>query len=224
MSEARNDSQFSKRHVRGSSSPHESSSSSKSRQSATLIDFHQEPGDLEGPEALNYIFRLHRSELLRFSRTRIGNSDDAEDLVQEAFISAGRAYSDKPIEELRPLLFTILRNLTRDYLKSGYTRNWRDSADIGELGDRLACCQTMTPEQQVQDAQLLSMAETAIAGLKSRERQALQLHRLEGLTHEAIATRLSVSPRTVRSDIAAALAAIAKVLSHSGGWRPDAAE
>lgn len=182
------------------------------------------PMPLAGPEALNYIFRLHRSELLRFSRTRIGNSDDAEDLVQEAFISAGRAYSDKPIEELRPLLFTILRNLTRDYLKSGYTRSWRDSADIGELGDRLACCRTMTPEQQVQDAQLLAMAETAIAGLKSRERQALQLHRLEGLTHEAIAIRLSVSPRTVRSDIAAALAAVAKVLSRSGGWRPDTAE
>ena len=224
MSEARNDSQFSKPHLRGASNSHESGSRSKPRKSPSLIDFHHEPGHLVGAEALNYIFRLHRSELLRFSRTRIGNSDDAEDLVQEAFISAGRAYSDKPIQELRPLLFTILRNLTRDYLKSGYTRSWRDSADIGGLGDRLACCQTMTPEQQVQDAQLLAIAETAIAGLKSRERQALLLHRLEGLTHEAIAIRLSVSPRTVRSDIAAALAAIAKVLSRSGGWRPDTAE
>lgn len=144
--------------------------------------------------------------------------------MQEAFISAGRAYDNKPIEELRPLLFTILRNLTRDYLKSGYARSWRDSSDTGALGDRLACCQTMTPEQQVQDAQLLAIAETAIAGLKPRERQALQLHRLEGLTHNAIARRLGVSPRTVRNDIAEALAAVAKALSRSGAPRPDRPE
>jgi len=165
---------------------------------------------------LTHLYHLHHPELLRFSRSRIGNAEDAEDLVQEAFISASRAYSDKPIEELRPLLFTILRNLTRDYLKSGYARSRRMDAEISEMGDRLACHRTVTPEQQVMDAQLLAIAQTAIDALKPRQREALMLHRLEGLTHDQVAKRLAVSPRTVRSDIAEALAAIAKSLSQAG--------
>ena len=173
---------------------------------------------------LTNLYHLHHPELLRFSRSRIGNAEDAEDLVQEAFISASRAYSDKPVEELRPLLFTILRNLTRDYLKSGYGRSRHMTAEISEMGDRLACHRTVTPEQQVMDAQLLAIAQTAIDALKPRQREALQLHRLEGLTHDQVARRLAVSPRTVRSDIAEALAAIAKALSQAGAPRPDKAE
>ncbi|KCZ55855.1 RNA polymerase sigma factor [Hyphomonas chukchiensis] len=176
------------------------------------------------PTPLHHLYHLHHSELLRFSRSRIGNAEDAEDLVQEAFISAARAYSDKPVEELRPLLFTILRNLTRDYLKSGYARSRRIDAEITEIGDRLACHRTVSPEQKVMDAQLLAIAQAAIDALKPRQREALQLHRLEGLTHDQVARRLSVSPRTVRSDIAEALAAIAKALSRSGAPRPDKAE
>ncbi|MEH6809810.1 MAG: sigma-70 family RNA polymerase sigma factor [Hyphomonas oceanitis] len=174
--------------------------------------------------ALTHLYHLHHPELLRFSRSRIGNAEDAEDLVQEAFISASRAYSDKPVEELRPLLFTILRNLTRDYLKSGYGRSRHMTAEISEMGDRLACHRTATPEQQVMDAQLLAIAQAAIDTLKPRQREALELHRLEGLTHDQIARRLAVSPRTVRSDIAEALAAIAKSLSQAGAPRPDKAE
>ena len=174
--------------------------------------------------ALTHLYHLHHPELLRFSRSRIGNAEDAEDLVQEAFISASRAYSDKPVEELRPLLFTILRNLTRDYLKSGYGRSRHMTAEIGEMGDRLACHRTVTPEQQVMDAQLLAIAQAAIDTLKPRQREALKLHRLEGLTHDQVARRLAVSPRTVRSDIAEALAAIAKSLSQAGAPRPDKAE
>ena len=176
------------------------------------------------PASLHHLYLGHYSELLRFSRSRIGNAEDAEDLVQEAFISASRAYSDKPIEELRPLLFTILRNLTRDYLKSGYARSQRMYAEITEIGERLACHRTVSPEQKVMDAQLLAIAQAAIGALKPRQREALELHRLEGLTHDQIARRLAVSPRTVRNDIAEALAAIAKALSRSGAQRPDKAE
>ena len=168
------------------------------------------------PTHLTHFYQSHHPELLRFSRSRIGNAEDAEDLVQEAFISATRAYSDKPVEELRPLLFTILRNLTRDYLKSGYGRSRHMTAEISEMGDRLACHRTATPEQQVMDAQLLAIAQAAIDTLKPRQREALMLHRLEGLTHDQVARRLAVSPRTVRSDIAEALAAIAKSLSQAG--------
>ena len=175
---------------------------------------------LTGSAALDEIFRLQYDQLLRFSRIRIGNASDAEDLVQEAFLSVRRAYPDKAIGELRPLLFTTLRNLTLDYLRSGYAKRARKSDAFSDLGDVLACPHSPTPETQVMDAQLLAIAETAIAALGDRQREALRLSRFERLTHNEIARRLSVSPRTVRSDITDALTAISKSLASADRRRP----
>jgi len=179
---------------------------------------------LQGSAALNDIFRLQYDQFLRFSRIRIGNVPDAEDLVQDAFLSVRRAYPDKGIGELRPLLFTALRNLTLDYLKSGYAKQRRSSAEIGDLHDVLACSRSATPETQVIDAQLLAIAETAIAALGDRQREALRLSRFERLTHSEIARRRSVSPRTVRSDITDALTAISKSLARADQRRPSETE
>ena len=144
--------------------------------------------------------------------------------MQDAFLSVRRAYPDKGIGELRPLLFTALRNLTLDYLKSGYAKQRRSSAEIGDLHDVLACSRSATPETQVIDAQLLAIAETAIAALGDRQREALRLSRFERLTHSEIARRLSVSPRTVRSDITDALTAISKSLARADQRRPSETE
>ncbi|KDA00766.1 ECF subfamily RNA polymerase sigma factor [Hyphomonas oceanitis SCH89] len=170
---------------------------------------------LRGRAALDEIFRLQYDQLLRFCRIRLGNVPDAEDLVQEAFLSVRRAYPDKGVEELRPLLFTALRNLTLDYLKSGYAKRARSSDAFSDLGDVLACPRSPTPETQMIDIQSLAIVQDALARLEPRKRDALLLSRLERLTHKEIAVRLSVSPRTVRSDITEAIAVMAKSLASS---------
>tara|TARA_R110000850_G_scaffold183462_2_gene309051 strand:- start:6866 stop:7576 length:711 start_codon:yes stop_codon:yes gene_type:complete len=171
---------------------------------------------LVGDAALKVLFRESHSQMLRFCRIRISHAADAEDLVQDAFLSVRRAYPDKGIDELRPLLFTALRNLTLDYLKSGYARQRRSSAEIGDMGEFLACPRSVTPETQLRDTQLLAIVQAELAALDPRKREALLLSRLEHLTHKEIAERLSVSPRTVRSDITDAMAVIAKSLARAG--------
>jgi RNA polymerase sigma factor (sigma-70 family) len=177
---------------------------------------------LVGDAALKILFRESHSQLVRFCRIRINHAADAEDLVQDAFLSVRRAYPGKGIDELRPLLFTALRNLTLDYLKSGYARQRRSSAEIGEMGEFLACPRSVTPETQLKDAQLLAIVQADIAKLDPRKREALLLSRLGRLTHKEIAERLSVSPRTVRSDISEAMAVIAKSLERAGDTEREA--
>jgi RNA polymerase sigma factor (sigma-70 family) len=179
---------------------------------------------LRGSAALDEIFRLQYDQLIRFSRIRIGNASDAEDLVQDAFLSVRRAYPDKGIGELRPLLFTTLRNLTLDYLRSGYVKQRRSSAEISDLGESFACPSSLTPETQLRDAQLLAIVQASLAALDPRKREALLLSRLERFTHKEIAERLSISPRTVRSDITEAMAVIVKSLSRAVQRRPSGAE
>ena len=182
------------------------------------------PIPLRSPDPLNHIFRHQYDQLVRFCRARISNPSDAEDLVQDAFVSVRRAYADKPAEDLRALLFTTVRNLSVNYLKSGRIRHARQSEEIGALGDRLACQRTPTPEQMVMDRERLAIAEQTIAAMSPRKRDALRLHRYEGLTYDEIARRLSVSPTTVKTDIAEAIAEIAENLSGTAKRSPAKGE
>ena len=63
------------------------------------------------------------------------------------------------------------------------------------------------------DAQSLDRVEAALAAMPARRRDALRLHRFEGLSYKQIAARLQVSPGTVKTDIAMAVAEIAETLA-----------
>jgi RNA polymerase sigma factor (sigma-70 family) len=200
----------------------ESKPSSLFRKSDSSIDSPPPtPIPLRSTDPLSHIFRHQYDQLVRFCRARISNPSDAEDLVQDAFLSVRRAYAGKPADDLRALLFTTVRNLSVNYLKSGRIRHARQSEEIGELGDRLACQHTSTPEQMVMDRERLAIAEQTIAEMKPRKRDALRLHRFEGLTYDEIARRLSVSPTTVKTDIAEAIAEIAENLSGAAKRLPE---
>lgn len=164
---------------------------------------------------LTQIFRTQYRQLLRFCRMRVRNEADAEDIVQGAFLAARKTYPDKGTEELGPLLTTLVRNRTLDFLKSGERKRQMASVEIGEVADRIACGRTVTPEQQVMDAERLALAEALIAGMPPRRREALRLHRIEGLTHGEIAERLSVSRQSVIMDIAGAVAELAEGLARA---------
>ncbi|MBU3920696.1 MAG: hypothetical protein KJ961_08825 [Alphaproteobacteria bacterium] len=102
--------------------------------------------------ALSLLYRTQHRQLLRFCRVRIRSEADAEDIVQSAFLAARRAYPDKGAEELRPLLFTLVRNLSLNHLKLHWNK-LRCGEDISEAVAGLACPQSPTPEKQLMDAQ-----------------------------------------------------------------------
>lgn len=164
-------------------------------------------------EVLRELFRTHYHQLTRFCGLRVGCAADAEDIVQSAFLAARQAYPDKGEDELRPLLFTMVRNLSLNYLKSHWTR-MRQAEEIGEVD--IACPASPTPEKQLMDAQELAIVEQVLAGMPERRRQALRLHRFEGLTYDEIAGRLSVGRTTVKNDIAQAVAELAEHLARAG--------
>jgi len=166
------------------------------------------------PSPLSQIFRSQYNQLLRFCRVRIRSEADAEDIVQSAFLSARRAYPDKSIEELRPLLFTLVRNLSLNHLKL-YWNKMRAGEDISEAAAANACPHSPTAEKQLMDKQDLEIVEAVLSRMSPRRREALRMHRIEGLTYDDIARRLSVSATTVKSDVAEAVAEVAEALARA---------
>jgi len=138
----------------------------------------------DGPKSqcsLSKIFTEQYRQLVRFCRMRMVSDADAEDIVQSAFLAAQRFYPDKGVEELGPLLMTMVRNRMVDFLKSGHRKRQLASVEIGDIAEQLACGRSPTPEQLVMDQESLKLADALIAGMPARRREALLLHRVEGL-------------------------------------------
>lgn len=186
-------------------------------------------GDDQPPEvspssgtALSQVFRSQYRQLLRLCRIRIGSPEDAEDIVQGAFLAARRAYPDKGIDELRPLLFTLVRNNMLNHVRAPWNSR-RSGEDVRELGDQLACPRSPTPEKQLADAQRLAIVDEVMAGMSPRRQAALRMHRFDGLSYEEIARRLSISATAVKKHVALAVAEIATRLAEAEGPDEDPA-
>lgn len=163
---------------------------------------------------LTYIFRTQYRQLLRFCRMRVRNDADAEDIVQSAFLAARRAYPEKGIDELRPLLFTLVRNTALDHLRAAWNRR-RHAEDVSALSEQLPCPASPPPEIQLMDSERLALVEAVILAMSPRRQAALRLHRYEGLSYEEIARRLSISPTAVKKHVARGVEEIAARLAEA---------
>lgn len=152
--------------------------------------------------ALEAFFRATHEPLMRYAE-RFVSTDAAHDIVQEAFVKiwAGREQLD-PERSLRAFAYRTVRNL-------GLNRV-RDRSRRGELlqlhgaeGTRAVPSDAATLE-----GELAGRLERWIADLPERQREALTLSRVSGLTHEEVAQAMGLSARTVNNHLVRALRAI----------------
>lgn len=96
--------------------------------------------------AWNQLISLYQGRLLHFARTRIPTSADAEDRVQETFVSLLNRLvkGDGDIENLEAYLFTILRHAICTQYRSRWSRSvcliqdGFQNAEDGESADAMA--------------------------------------------------------------------------------------
>jgi len=69
--------------------------------------------------AFDAVVSAHHEEILRYLRRVIGHAGDAEDVSQETFLRAYRAYGTLPADaNVRAWLFAIATNLAKNHLRS----------------------------------------------------------------------------------------------------------
>jgi RNA polymerase sigma-70 factor (ECF subfamily) len=125
----------------------------------------------------------------------VGNVDDAQDLTQESFIKALRHLDQlKDEQKAAHWLSRIATNTAIDFLR----RNGRVS--FCEI-DHALLRHNNNPEQILMRAEERTRLEAGLRLLTPRERAALILRDVEGLTATEVAKRLDCSKATVRSHI-----------------------
>ncbi len=150
-------------------------------------------GDLAAFEAL---FRSLQPMLTRVARSLNATPDEADDAVQETFVRLWerRAHLD-PEQSVRAYLVRAVRNRVFNLARDRQTRRALLDAHAAHASGASA------PDELVHAAGLAERVEAFLAELPDRQRTALALTRVEGLSHAEAADAMGCSPRTVNNHI-----------------------
>ena len=120
-------------------------------------------------------------------------AEDAEDVVQEAFLRLWENWQDIDLPQVGAWLMRVTRNLVIDRVrknKSGFPQSEVDIDEIAQDDDE-------SRHQEV----LKRIVEQSIAGLDDPYRTTLILREIQGLSYQEIADILSISVDQVKTDL-----------------------
>lgn len=150
------------------------------------------------------LIEVHRSALLKYVKRILASHEDAEDVVQDAFIRLLRVRDLwRGEREVRALLYTVATNVARDEMRRrkarGHGRHQSDEA-----------LELVAEQDALEDILDRTIAREAIGKalvrLPPRYREVFNLNVEEHLSYRAIARQLGVSRKTVERDLSSVYA------------------
>jgi RNA polymerase sigma-70 factor (ECF subfamily) len=157
------------------------------------------------------LVRAYEPAGLRLAIAMMGNTDDAKDALQMAFI---KTYDTLPRFDLRrafgPWFFQILRNQCRDMLRSRKAKFNTETLDE-QLENRPADAER-GPERLQQRGAAKELLWRGLEQIGTEHREILVLKELEGFRYGEIAQILDIPEGTVASRLYHARSALKKAL------------
>ena len=149
----------------------------------------------------------HMEAAYNFARYLVRDPDAAEDIVQDAFLRAYRAFDGWRGEAAKAWLLAIVRNAFVDWVNA----NRRDVAYAESEAEDLSI-DPDTPESLLLQARDVAMMRTTVERLPEPFREALVLRELEELSYKEIAMITGVPMGTVMSRLTRAREMLALLL------------
>jgi RNA polymerase sigma factor (sigma-70 family) len=137
--------------------------------------------------------------LRRFIRARVASRQDAEDVIQEAYLRVLRYSAENVVENRERLLFSAARNLAIDSGRRLKARE-KNAADWAVL----TVADWPASDEVVDARQRLTYVAEAITTLPPRCREVFLMHRIDGLSYSQIARKLCITVSAVEKHIARA--------------------
>jgi RNA polymerase sigma-70 factor (family 1) len=157
---------------------------------------------LKGNEeaAFNEIYKRFQGLLYVYACRITHEENEAEDIVQEVFIYLWDKRATLQIDSLPGWLYQAVRyrffdRLDRRKVRTDHQASLQYFLDQG----------THTPDEYVRERELAQLIEQGIAALPAKMQEIFALSRKEQLSHKEIASRLSISEKTVKNQVHNAL-------------------
>ena len=157
--------------------------------------------------AFGCLVELHQQRVFRTARSILDNDSDAEDAAREAFLRAFRHIASFDAErELSAWLYKLTVNACRDVIRR---KRRNEVAGIDSLD---FVSHDPGPFERASLQEQRELTRRAIARLPNKERAAITLRDLEGLTTAQVAAALGTTEATVRSQVSAGRAKLRRFI------------
>jgi RNA polymerase sigma-70 factor (ECF subfamily) len=169
-------------------------------------------------QAFAVLVERHERMVLRTALRLLGRLDLAQDAAQDAFLRLHRHLGRfDESRELGPWLYRVVVNVCRDVARR------RHGARLVALSDAASLANPSDGARAREDAvtrdEQRRLVQAALLTLPAREREAIVLRDIEGLSSEDVARILGTSAGTVRSQVSAARLKIKRYVEAHGGTR-----
>jgi RNA polymerase sigma-70 factor (ECF subfamily) len=175
-------------------------------------------GRVMAEDAFEAVVATHHAEIRRYLLRVTARASDADDLSQETFLRAFRAYRTLPTgANVRAWLFTIATNLGRNHFRAQARRRraYTLVAQAAPVGAPAVADSGVLAEEARE------RIERTIGGLPEKQRLAFILRKMHELDYADIGTSLHCSEETARAHVFQALRKIRRGLD---GHLPGAGE
>ncbi len=140
----------------------------------------------------NY-YSAHRAELLAYASTRLGDRDEAEDIVQNTFLRILTTNKMLTEQALPALVYTVCRNLVNDYFRRRASRfeyeHYIQCAGIGNS----------SMESVFFAADIVEQMERGLARIPENCRKIYRMHILGGMRVSEISAETGENYKTVEN-------------------------
>lgn len=133
-------------------------------------------------------YESYKTLLFRIAFSYMGNSEDCEDILQEAFLKLYYYAPELSPKEEKCWLIRVTINLCKNQLKSFWKRNRVSSEEFNLI------LETMNVEWQPEEKQVLF----DLVSMAGKAKEILILHYLEGYSVKEIAKILGISESAVK--------------------------
>ncbi len=144
-------------------------------------------------DAFDELYSIYKGRVFRFCKSRLGDTDDAEDATQEAFVRAWRSLKNLDGEKrFYPWLSVIASHICTDVIRARSRNETRGgSLDFAAVDP--------DPSETVVRSQNQEFVHVALGRLSDRHQRVLQMREVNELTYEEIANAEGVRISTVES-------------------------
>ena len=153
-------------------------------------------------KALDELFRRHRDAAFGIAYRLLGRREDALDVVQESFIHVMRGIDGfRGQSSFKTWLYRIVTHAALDYRRYRSHR-LTDSLDTENAPEPAATGPDhQTPVEEAEEHDLRRAIDEALVNVSEKNRAALVLYALEGMSYKEVAEALGISIGTVMSRI-----------------------
>ena len=163
-----------------------------------------------GEEPFEAVVASHHAEIYRYLRRATARPSEAEDLSQETFLRAYRAWrSLPPGANVRAWLFAIATNLARNHFRA---ESRRRRAHAAARDERPRTEAEGSPEEETLFNEALTVVEGVVERLPPKQRLAFVLRKIHDLEYDAIGRSLDCSAESARAHVFQALRKIRRSL------------